>query len=240
MGPMKDLLESYGNFVLRAFDFQGRSTPIEYWAVLPLIWGFILYALMADITAVWTLLLARQIPTLNPLAYTSFLIFILTFIPRLSLSIRRWHDTSRTLIWLFFPTLVLISALVLLSALTGSMMNSSLTGVSDGPDELSNILYPIMLLIAAPTVFWQEMYTISQAFYSLGNDAVWVLLAEIYAHGSMIDVRRDIANVTTEIEGNFGHAFGLIAVSVGLILTPILAVLVHMLMMVLPSSPFNN
>lgn len=65
---MNDLLESYGNFVLRAFDFQGRSTPIECCAVLPLIWGLILYALMGDITHVWTQLMVRQIPTLNPLA----------------------------------------------------------------------------------------------------------------------------------------------------------------------------
>lgn len=119
-------------------------------------------------------------------------------------------------------------------------MNSSLTGVSDGPDELSNILYPAVLFLSMPNVFWTEMFAIAQAFHSLGSDAVWGLLAEIYAHGGMVDVRRDVADVTNEIEGDFGHAFGLVLAAVALPLTPILTALGHMLLMVWPSSPFNK
>jgi hypothetical protein len=129
---------------------------------------------------------------------------------------------------------------VLVIALTGCMMNSSLTGVANGPDELSNVIYPIMLYLSSPAVFWQEMHAIGLAFQQLGMDAVWSLLAEIYAYGGAVDVRRQAYDIRNEIDGDVGHTFGVFMAAVGLAVTPPLTALVHTFWAIWPTSPFDN
>lgn len=237
---LKAYLESYGNFILRAFDFQTRARPIEYWAVFPVVWGLILYALTIDITNAWYTLLAGQRISLNPLAYLSSLVFLLTLLPRMALNVRRLHDRGRSALWLFFPVMFSLSMPVALIALTGCMMNSSLTGVANGPDELSNVLYPYKLYLYSPATFWQEMFAIARAFETLGSETVGSLISEIYGYSGAVDLRREAHDVQNEIEGNFSHTLGVFLAVVGLIITPPLTALIHIFFATVPSSERDN
>jgi len=237
---LKAYLESYGNFILRAFDFHSRARPIEYWAVFPVIWGLILYALTIDITNVWYTLLAGQRISLNPLAYLSGLIFLLTLIPRMALNVRRLHDRDRSALWLFFPAAFSLSLPVAIIALAGCMMNSSLTGVPNGPDELSNVFFPVKLYLFSPAMFWQEMFAIARAFEALGSETIGGLISEIYGYSGAVDVRRDATNVKNESEGDFSHTLSVFFAVAGLICTPPLTALMHTFFAALPSSEQNN
>lgn len=237
---MKEFLSHYESFAFRAFTFQRRATPLEYWAVIPVIWILIFWTFTADVREVYGFLIERRIPPMNPLYYESFLIFFVTLIPRMAVNIRRLHDRDKSGFWALLPGISIFSSAVLFSALLGAMMNSSLTGISDGPDEMRNITYPLLLYVGAPEVFWSEMFSIAVAFEKAGSEAVSGLLAEIYAHSGAVDVRRYVDNVTNEIEGNTGHTVGFVFVAMSLVFTPIITGVLHLIFNVLPSSTEDN
>ncbi|KIN70706.1 DUF805 domain containing protein [Sulfitobacter noctilucae] len=237
---MKEFFSNYENFAFRAFKFQSRATLFEYWAVVPVIWFFIFITLKGDVQEVYGFLVNRTIPPLSPLYYESAIIFLITLIPRLSLNMRRLHDRNKTGFLVLLPAISMISGLVLMCGLLGAMMQSSLTGISDGPDEIGNIIHPVMLFLFAPEAFWQEMFAIAQAFQTMGSEAVSSLLAEIYAHSGAVDVRREVRSVTTEIEGESGHTFGFVFVAGTLVITPFLTAALHTLINILPSYTQDN
>lgn len=237
---MKDILSYFENFAFRAFQFQKRATPLEYWAVIPVIWVIILWALMSDIKEVHGFLLQRTIPPMNPLYYESVLLFLVTLIPRMSLNMRRLHDRNKTGFWVILPAISMIAAIVLFNGLSGAMMNSSLTGLANSPDSPTNILHPLALYVASPDAFWNEMFSIAIAFEKAGSEALWNLLAEIYAHAGAVDVRRYTSNVTREIEGNTGHTIGFAFVAGGLVFTPLVTWFLHAMMTLMPSYPHDN
>lgn len=237
---MKEIFTNFENFAFRAFNFRGRATPLEYWAVVPLIWVAIIYMLIGDIKEVMTFLEGRQIPPMNPLFYESVLIFLITLIPRMSLNIRRLHDRNKSGFWIMLPALAMLASILLVSGLTGAMMNSSLTGVSNNPDALENVIHPIILFFASPVTFWEEMFAIASAFQSAGSEAIWNLLAEIYAHSGAVDIRRNVRDVTNVIEGDTGHTVGFVFVSTALLTMPFVFTLLHGLLNILPSFPEDN
>ncbi len=237
---MKEIFTHFESFAFRAFNFRGRATPLEYWSVIPVIWALIIYMLIGDVREAMSFLEARQIPPMNPLFYESVLIFLITLIPRMSLNIRRLHDRNKSGFWIILPALAIMAVVLLFSGLTGAMMNSSLTGVSNNPDSIENILHPIVLFLAAPATFWEEMFAIASAFQSAGNEAIWNLLAEIYAHSGAVDIRRNVRDVTNAIEGDTGHTVGFVFVSTALLTAPFVFGLLHALLNILPSFPEDN
>jgi len=237
---MKEFFSHYENFAFKALNFRSRATPLEYWSVIPVIWIFIMNSLIGDVGEIYGFLSQREIPPMNPLYYESILIFMITLVPRMALNIRRLHDRNKTGFFILIPMIAIVSSLLLLSGLLGAMMHSSLTGISDGVDNLSNVIHPIALYFSSPHLFWEEMFAVARAFESAGSDAVWGLLAEIYAHSGAVDVRREVANVTTEIEGDTGHTIGFAFVATALVTTPFISTALHMLLNVLPSDMNDN
>ncbi len=237
---MKQFFSIYEQFVLKAFNFQGRATPLEYWGVILLVWLIIMYTLMGDIAEVHTFLLAREIPPMNPLYYDSFIVFVLTLIPRLSLNMRRLHDRDRTGFWVIIPAIAILSGIALFSGLAGAMMNSSLTGVSNNPDDPMNILHPFILLLTAPYLFWEEMFAIAAAFQSAGSETIATLISEIYAQNGGADIRRSSSNVSVGIAGNTGHTWGFVFVVIALVVTPVVTTVWHLILNVLPTAPVDN
>ncbi|MEP5727830.1 MAG: DUF805 domain-containing protein [Sulfitobacter sp.] len=237
---MQNFLSNYENFAFRAFNFKNRATTIEYWLVMPLLWGLLFYTLVGDVNEVNVYLLAKQIPPMNPLYYESSILFLLTFIPRMSLTMRRLHDRDRTGFWAILPMITFISVCVMLAALTGAMMNSTLTGPSNSPDSFKGAFDTLIQAAAPGGNFWPEMFKIADVFHTKGNEAVWGLLSEIYGHNGAVDIRRSGSNVITAIEGDTGHTVGLVTVTIGLVMTPIVTGMLHVLFMVLPSSPYDN
>lgn len=236
---MKSILSNFERFVVHAFNFHGRATMFDYWLVMPFIWLLIVAFFIADLGEVYAMLLARQIPPLNPLFYASVLIFLLTLIPRTSVTIRRFHDSNRSGFWILLPMISFVSLMVMFALLTGSMMNSALTGIADDPDNVFKSFDTLVESIITGT-FWNEMFGIAQAFEKAGADTVWGLLNEIYNYNGQVDIRRSSSNVDVGLEGDTGHTMALFMISSSLVLTPIVTGVATAILTLLPTSPFDN
>lgn len=236
---MKSILSNFERFAVHAFNFRGRATMFDYWLVMPFIWLLIMVFFIADLGEVYAMLLARQIPPLNPLYYASVLIFLLTLVPRTSVTIRRFHDSNRSGFWIILPIISFVSLLVMVALLTGSMMNSALTGIANDPDNVFKSFDTLMESVFTGT-FWDEMFGIATAFEKAGADTVWGLLNEIYNYNGQVDIRRSSSNVDVGLEGDSGHTMALFMVSSGLVLTPIITGLATAILTLLPTSPFDN
>ena len=237
---MKQFILCVWKFVARAFDFKGRSTRLEYWSVVPLVWALIVITLLDDMRQVQETLLEGQIPELNPFLYPSFVIFFVTLIPRLSLNIRRLHDSGRSLIFSLVPAFCMFSVLVLVSGLLGAMMNSSLTGVSDGPDDPANIIYPVRLYLSSPPEFWGEVFQIAKVLQATELGAINTLVDEILAQNGRVNIRRSNTDISIGIFGDISHTLAMIIVYVLLLLTPVSSFLTHMVFVLITSNPKAN
>ena len=87
---------AFENFVFKYFNFSGRASRAEFWLVMPLTWGLILGFAILDILEIWDNLTSRITPTLNPLGYSSVILFLFTLIPRFSLTARRFNDSGHS------------------------------------------------------------------------------------------------------------------------------------------------
>jgi len=184
-------------------------------------------ALPWDLALVYASLLAREVPPLNPFYYVSVTLFVITFIPRLSFDMRRLHDSNWCGVWAVVPLLGMVAALVLLSALAGSMMNSSLTGSINRPDDPAHILYPVLLVLTAPALFWEEMFTIAKVFAATDIHTPANLMVEIFPQNGAVDIRRSNSDLSVGIVGNAAHTYVLALVSAGLVAAPVLAIAAH-------------
>lgn len=236
---MKTIFSAFEDFAVRAFNIRGRATLLDYWCVMPFIWALILWLLIGDIQNVYAALVNHQVPPMNPLFYSSFVVFALTFIPRTTLTIRRLHDSNKSGFWFIIPMICFVSICFTATVLVGSMLNSSLTGVSDDPDSVRKALDTIMTAIVTGT-FWQEMFSVAAAFEKAGSDALWGLLSEIYAQNGQVDIRRFSDDVNTAIDGESGHTMAFFMVSTALASTPFLSALGNAIMTLLPTDPRDN
>lgn len=91
------------NFIFRGFSPFGRASRSEYWIAFPLIWAVMLFLLWLDMGLVIDQLANREKPSLNPLSYSFFIVFILTLFPRVTLTMRRLQDSGFSPKWAFAP-----------------------------------------------------------------------------------------------------------------------------------------
>lgn len=103
MGPVRSFLSAFDSFVFKSFDMLGRSTRMEYWCVMPVVWTTMIGLLWWDGRGFWSRLEAGEMPSLNPLAYGSVLFVLISAIPRLTLAMRRLQDSGRKGKWAFLP-----------------------------------------------------------------------------------------------------------------------------------------
>lgn len=237
---MDAYLMPFARFAGRAFNFDGRTTPTDYWRVMPTLWAALMLLIWWDMRVLWATLSAFETPSLNPLTYPSFLFFGLTLIPRASLNLRRLHDTNRSEFLALLPMLGFLGAAVAVCAIWGAMMNSAMTGSENAPDDLSNIFYPVVIYFAAPDVFWNEVFAIVKTVNSTESGTIGTLLAEMYAHNGAVDVRRESHDVTRVIEGDTGHTYGLVLIWTGLVLVPIGLFAAHIFFCALTTYPRDN
>ncbi|MEM6940313.1 MAG: DUF805 domain-containing protein [Pseudomonadota bacterium] len=234
---MGALLSSYERFVTRTFNFWGRATPFEYWTVMPLVWGIFVYLFVGDVYDVQRILALGYVPPLNPFYLESITFFLLTFLSRMTLGIRRYHDQGRSGFWILLPLISLMSGLVLLLALFGAMMNSSLTGLSQNPSAASNLTYPLELARSNPDAFWQEMTLIAKIFDRGADYAIGRLFVEAFQDSGGVNLQSTVADI---VSGNADYSEAFVLGSLALVMVPVLTAVAHLLMMVLPSAVQDN
>ncbi|MDR0448941.1 MAG: DUF805 domain-containing protein [Rickettsiales bacterium] len=102
-GPVRYIgfIESLRNFVKRTFDFKGTSTRAEYW------WPFLVVMLIG----------------LIPLESVYYGLFVLAFVPSLSVEVRRLHDTGRTG-WFAYILAAASVAMVVFTRVVESLLES--------------------------------------------------------------------------------------------------------------------
>lgn len=112
------------NFIFKPVNVWSRASRAEYWWIIPPIWVAILIFLAIDLNSIWGSLLAREVPSMNPFNYGSFFLFILTAIPRYSLTVRRLHDSGRRAKWAFLPFTAFFLTVSLFLGLGSAMLTT--------------------------------------------------------------------------------------------------------------------
>lgn len=106
IGPIA-ALES---FVFKAFDIKGRATRAEYWWPQLILSVVMFCAVFVDILSVANALEVN----ISPFAYFSPWIALLAFVPQLTVTARRLHDTGRSGLWYLISFVPFVGPLILL------------------------------------------------------------------------------------------------------------------------------
>ncbi|MBV2360163.1 DUF805 domain-containing protein [Thalassococcus sp. CAU 1522] len=102
-------ISAFEAFFFRAFNITGRASRAEFW------WVF-LFLFFAGVAAlVWDVmtLMSSDVPATNPFAYMTPVLMLLTFVPNLTLTMRRLHDTGRSSLWFMISFVPVIGVLIL-------------------------------------------------------------------------------------------------------------------------------
>lgn len=99
----------YLEVLRKYFVFQGRSCLKEFW------W-FTLFDLIINTTILFLgVFIAEYLPFLSWFAVLGIIAYIVTFIPKISLTIRRMHDIGMSGWWVllrFIPIISIMAALI--------------------------------------------------------------------------------------------------------------------------------
>lgn len=234
---MKNILSFFENFAFKAFDFSGRASPLEYWCVMPVVWLVILALLPGDVMEFWAFLLAREVPPLNPLYYDSFLVFVLTFVPRLSLTVRRLHDSGKSGKWAKLPFITVSSGLFLVLGLAAAMMTSNAV-VTQAAVAAS---ISIAMLVNSPEAAWIAVFTAAQIVDAMGWDIVWALLSDAFGGAApQVDVNRGVNALAQDMQTAPSLTIQGILVITLMICTPFVSAFMHLMFMLTPTEPGEN
>ncbi|EDZ45137.1 conserved hypothetical protein [Rhodobacterales bacterium Y4I] len=225
------ILSAFESFAFKFLDFDGRATRLEYWCVIPLVWLFIFLMLPGDASEIWGHLLRREVPPLNPFHYGSLGLFLFTFVPRLSLTVRRLHDAGCNGKWAKLPFTAVSLGLVLTVGLLTALPISDPSGLGPG-------------LMAAGAVtaslsgsFWEALFNLAALANALDWDAILATLMGVAAQadpGGVLDQTRALTAHDPLLGFQFLFRFTLIA------LGPFIALLLHLYFMLLPSERGEN
>jgi uncharacterized membrane protein YhaH (DUF805 family) len=220
----------FENFAFKAFKFDDRATPLEYWAVMPVIWLLILAMVPGDARAFWGFLLAREIPPLNPFYYESLMLFAVTFIPRLALTVRRLHDSGKSWKWAKLPFISFFSSIYLILGLLTVMAEMGGGGGSLSRNYSMIAVFKSMFSGNADSA-WNAIFSSAAVLNAMGWDAVIAILAEISKPVAKIDIQTTLNAAQHSMKSDPS----LIILAVVMISAPFVTALLHLFFMVLPT-----
>ncbi|WP_193748864.1 DUF805 domain-containing protein [Leisingera sp. ANG-Vp] len=225
------ILAPFESFAFKFLDFDGRATRFEYWCVIPIIWLLIFLMLPGDAQEIWAHLSRREVPPLNPFHYGSPGLFLFTFIPRLSLTVRRLHDAGRSGKWAKLP----FSAVSLGLIMSFGFLTTA--GTSDPGSISGGLLIDGAVLASVSGGFWEALFNLAAAANAMNWDAVLSELLGVASQadpGAALKQTRDL----TAHDPMLGFQFLFFSVFFGL--GPFIALLLHLYFMLLPSERGEN
>lgn len=235
---MIKFISLFENFAFKAMKFDDRASPLEYWCVMPVIWLLIIALAPSDAREFWNFLLARQVPPLNPFYYESLMLFLITFIPRLSLTVRRLHDSGKSGKWAKLPFVVVSSGLVLTVGLGSAILTSNMG--SGGVDDMAAIGMGVAFGAASDDSIWSSIFTVAAILNAIGWDAIWGLFAEMQANVPAPDVAGGFSSIAKDMQKDPALTTGMLLVMVIMIATPFVAIMLHFFFMISPSELDEN
>lgn len=234
---MKKFFSFFENFAFKAMKFDDRASPLEYWCVMPVIWLLILVMVPGDAHAFWGFLLAREVPPLNPFYYESLMLFIITFIPRLSLTVRRLHDSGKSGKWAKLPFVAVSSGLVLILGLGSAILTSNVGGDAGA---MAAVGMGMAFGGVDSDSIWNSIFAVAAILNAIGWDAIWALFAEMQANVPAPDVAGGISNIAKEMQKEPALTSTMLLVMVVMIATPFVAIMLHFFFMISPSELDEN
>ncbi len=232
---MKQIGRAFENFAFKAFDFNGRASLLEYWVVMPAIWAVIIFLAIGDGQEFWGMLLARQVPPLNPLYWDAILIFLLTLIPRLSLTVRRLHDCGKSGKWARLPYVCLFSSFWLVIGFGSAILTSNI-GNGDNDAFAAMSIFAIFAFSSVESA-WDAIFGVAAIMNALGIDAIIAVLAELFAPAENIDINRGFGNAVDGLQSKPVEEATMILLIVVLVATPFVTAMLHLFFMISPSVP---
>ncbi|MEM6304610.1 MAG: DUF805 domain-containing protein [Pseudomonadota bacterium] len=232
---MKQIAQAFENFAFKAFDFSGRATRLEYWAVIPVIWGLIIYLAIGDVQEFWSFLLRRQVPPLNPLYWDAIVVFLLTIIPRLSLTVRRLHDGGKSGRWAKLPYICLITSIWLVLGVASALLTSNIG--RGGGEALAAMSVFAVFAFSSVDSAWSAIFGMVAVLNAMGWDAIIAILAELFGMGESVNINRGIASPSGGLSSDplDGGTVGLVIVV--MIALPFVTGMLHLMFMLNPGLP---
>lgn len=238
---MKNVIGYFENFAFRYFNLWDRASRAEFWVVMPVIWALILLALFWDVQEFWQFLLRREVPPLNPLYYESIVLFVITAMPRLSLTVRRLHDSGRSGKWATLPVTSLVSGLVLLIGLGGALLSSGMSSLNDDQIQVIGIGFVFAALVAGQMeTFWQGAFATAALLNGVGWDTIWAVFAEAVDNAKSPEVGQAVAALRDGINENRWEGGQLMIAMISMVATPFVAAFMYLFFMLLPSDDNTN
>ncbi len=112
-GPLAALTQAF----VKSFNFSGRSSRSEFWWVALFVFLIYLGAALADVVMTIDLIQTSgeaAVLALRPFDFICTFVALVTFVPLLSLSIRRLHDAGFSGFWWLVNLVPVVGQLVLL------------------------------------------------------------------------------------------------------------------------------
>ena len=239
---MRKVFSYFENFVFRSFNFWDRATPLEYWCVMPVIWAAIIFTFVGDAKEFWEFLLRREVPPLNPLYYDSILLFGLTAVPRLSLTVRRFHDSGRRGKWANLPLISLVSGLVLMMGIGSTVLSSSFAsgGLGTGGEVVTLMAIGAALVLGDTGNVWPAAFASAAVLNAIGWDAIWGMLSEVMARTESVEMGTAASQFGQSLKEQPLMGGQLLIAMIGTVATPFVAAFMHLFFMLLPSDRDYN
>lgn len=165
---MQAFSTAFENFIFKTPNLWGRASPSEFWLIMPLIWGGLVAFLVMDLNQIWADLRLLKVPSLNPFDYGFVLLFIITWPSRITLTMRRLHDSGRSGRWAFVPyQAAVLSIWLVLGLMVATVTTSPNAGLALGATfgigafaVLANGFWPLMFTIAERVSLWDILDTL--------------------------------------------------------------------------------
>lgn len=173
----------------------------------------------------------REVPPLNPFHYGSLGLFLFTFVPRLSLTVRRLHDAGRSGKWAKLPFTAVSLGLVLSVGLLTAIPMSDPSGLGPG------LMVAGAVTASLSGSFWEALFNLAPLANALDWDAILATLMGVAAQadpGGVLDQTGALTAHDPLLGFQFLFHFTLFA------LGPFIALLLHLYFMLLPSERGEN
>ncbi|MGC1494779.1 MAG: DUF805 domain-containing protein [Sulfitobacter sp.] len=233
------ILSYFENFAFNALTFKGRASPMEYWCVMPVIWVLIIAMIPDDAREFWDFLIRRQVPPLNPLYYESVTLFLLTFMPRLSLTVRRLHDSGKSGKWAKLPFIAVGCICVLAFGFGSALLSANAVG-GGAATPLAIAGRHTAFYSGHSSGLWSSIFSLATILNALGSDAIMALLAELQSGSPKLAQDAGVSKLADDILNNPTRTTGMMVFLVIMIVTPALAGFAHLVMMLSPSQLTEN
>lgn len=221
-------------FFFRYFNFFGRATRAEFWFVMPVLWLSIIALFILDTMSVWERLLERKPSSFNPFSYSWFILFIVTLIPRFSLTARRLNDAGRSPRWMLLPYGALLGTLSVTLGIATAV--PALQPYVAGLAVAISILGPKLLAGAGDTA-WEGLYL----FAATAQHVNWIeAIADLWNAIPSPDYSAASQRIGAGFAQDPAGAAGAMAYLSAMIFSPIVSMLAYLWFMAQPSQNHDN